>query len=366
MTGDVRPAGDVRATGEVRATDDTSAAGTVQLGSLGDGPKLPAQRVTPIRRYMPVMTAFVIAAILAIAMLTYGNPAEPGSAGFMTIVRSRLGSLGTIALVAVCQAVATVLFHSATANRILTPSILGFDALYVLSQTALVFVFGVSAQSFEGIAKIIAQSLMMIAFATVLYGWLFSGKRTNLHLLLLVGLVLGMGFASVSTFMQRLLTPSEFDVLSARLFGSIGKGNTEYLPVAAVIVVAVLVWVWRRRRVYDVVSLGRDVATSLGVHYRREVIGILITVAVLISVSVTMVGPMTFYGFLVATLAYQLARGDSHSETLPLAIGIGLVTLLGATFVLKNVFAAAGLVTVIIEFAGGLLFLIMLLRKGLR
>lgn len=339
---------------------------TIQLSSLGEMPDGSAPRVPWIKQHAPVLIVFVAAALLAIAILTYGNPAQPGSGAFWTIVRSRFASLGTIALVAVSQAVATVIFHSATSNRILTPSILGFDALYVLSQTALVFVFGVSAQSFEGIPKIIAQSLLMIVFATVLYGWLFSGKRTNLHLLLLVGLVLGMGFGSVSTFMQRLLTPSEFDVLSARLFGSIGKANTDYLPVAAVIVGAVLVWVWLRRRTLDVVSLGRDVATSLGVRYQREVIGILVAVAVLISVSVTMVGPMTFYGFLVATLAYQFARGDSHEQTLPLAIGIGLVTLLGATFILKNVFAAAGLVTVIIEFAGGLLFLILLLRKGLR
>ena len=306
------------------------------------------------------------AAALAIAILVYGNPAAPGSDGFWIIVRSRLASLGTIALVSVCQAVATVLFHTATANRILTPSILGFDALYVLSQTALMFVFGMAAVGMEGIPKIIAQSLLMIAFATVLYGWLFSGKRANLHLLLLVGVVLGIGFGSLSTFMQRLLTPSEFDVLSARLFGSIGKGNPDYLPIAGAIVAVLLVIIWRRRRLLDVVALGRDVATGLGVAYRKEVVLILVTVAVLISISATMVGPMTFFGFLVATIAYQFTREDRHAETLPLAIGVALVTLLGATFVLKHVFAAAGLVTVIIEFAGGLLFLAILLRKGLR
>ncbi|GAA2178772.1 iron chelate uptake ABC transporter family permease subunit [Leucobacter tardus] len=313
-----------------------------------------------------LVVVFAIAVALAVAILVYQNPAPVGSLGFWVIVQTRFASLGTIALVAVSQAVATVLFHTATSNRILTPSILGFDALYVLTQTALVFVFGTAAASMEGIPKIIAQSALMVAFATLLYGWLFSGKRANLHLLLLVGVVLGMGFGSVSTFMQRLLTPSEFDVLSARLFGSIGKGNTDYLPIAAGIVAAVLIFVWRRRRTYDVIALGRDVAVSLGVNYRREVVTILVIAAVLVSVSATMVGPMTFFGFLVATLAYQFVRGDRHSETLPLAIGIALVTLLGATFVLRNVFAAAGLVTVIIEFVGGLTFLIVLLRKGLR
>lgn len=317
-------------------------------------------------RVWPTAAVLSLALVFAVAILAYDNPVPRGGPGYWVIVQSRLTALATIAFVAASQALATVLFHTATNNRILTPSILGFDALYVLTQTALVFAFGTAASGMEGIPKILAQSALMVLFATLLYGWLFSGKRQNLHLLLLVGVVLGIGFGSVSTLMQRLLTPSEFDVLSARLFGSIGKGNPEYLPVAAGIVVAILAFVWQRRRTYDVVALGRDVAIGLGVNYRREVLTILIMVAVLVSVAVTMVGPMTFFGFLVATLTYQFARGDSHAEKIPLAIAIGLATLLGATFVLKHVFAAAGLVTVIIEFVGGLLFLIVLLRKGMR
>ena len=338
----------------------------VQLASTGEEPAHTAERPSWLRENLAVCIVFAVAAALAVAVLCYENPAPPGSAGFWVIVQTRSTALGTIALVAVAQSVATVMFHTATSNRILTPSILGFDALYVLTQTALVFVFGTAAGTMEGIPKIVAQSALMVLFATGLYGWLFSGKRANLHLLLLVGVVLGIGFGSISSFMQRLLTPSEFDVLSARLFGAIGKGNPEYLPIAATIVAGALVFFWLRRRTYDVVALGRDVAVSLGIRYRREVVVILVLVAVLVSVSATMVGPMTFYGFLVATLAYQFAGSDRHSATLPLAIGIGLVTLLGATFVLKHVFAAAGMVTVIIEFVGGLVFLVVLLRKGLR
>lgn len=341
-------------------------ASIVQLESSGLPHLTPSVRLPWFKRFLPLMIVLAISLIIAVAILSYGNPAAPGSRAYWIIVQSRLASLATIALVAVCQSVATVMFHTATSNRILTPSILGFDALYVLSQTSLVFFFGVSAASMEGIPKILLQSAMMVTFATLLYGWLFSGKRRNLHLLLLVGVVLGMGFGSVSNFMQRLLTPSEFDVLSARLFGSIGNGNTAYLPYAAIIVFGICAFFWHRRRTYDVVALGRDVSVSLGVNYRREIVVILVCVAVLVSVSVTMVGPMTFYGFLVATLAYQFTKGDSHADTLPLAIAIGLVTLLGATFILKHIFAAAGLVTVIIEFTGGLLFLIVLLRKGLR
>lgn len=338
----------------------------VRMASTGELPPGPTNGISKWREALPLFIAYGAALACAIGIVVYGNPADPTTPGFWIIVQTRLGSLGTIALVAVAQAVATVMFHTVTANRILTPSILGFDALYVLSQTLLVFVFGTAAAGMEGIPKILAQSGLMVLFASLLYSWLFSGRRANLHLLLLVGVVLGIGFGSISTFLQRMLTPSEFDILSARLFGSIGKANMEYLPVAAAIVGAIFVFVWIRRRTFDVIALGRDVAVSLGVSYRREVVTTLILVAVLVSVSATMVGPMTFYGFLVATLAYQFARGDSHGHTLPLAIGIALATLLGATFILRHVFSAAGLVTVIIEFVGGLLFLLVLLRKGLR
>ncbi|GAA1780426.1 iron chelate uptake ABC transporter family permease subunit [Agromyces lapidis] len=317
-------------------------------------------------RPLGAIIAGAAALVFVVGILVWDNPVPYGQPGFWIIVESRSVAVATIALVAVCQALATVLFHTATGNRILTPSILGFDALYTLMQTALVFVFGMAATQVEGPAKILVQSLAMMLFATLLYGWLFSGRRQNLHVLLLVGVVLGVGFGSVSTFLQRLLTPSEFDVLASRLHGSIGNANPEVLPWAELVVAAIAVVVWRRRRVLDVLALGRDTAVNLGVAYRREVVGLLVVVAALIAISTTMIGPMTFFGFLVATLTYQFVRSDRHGVVLPLAVLIGLASLTGAYFVLQHVFYTAGLVTVVIEFVGGLAFLIVILRKGLR
>lgn len=55
--------------------------------------------------------------------------------------------------------------------------------------------------------------------------------------------MLGGGLASVSTFMQRMLTPSEFDVLTARLFGSVNNADASYYPVAIpLVVVAAALW----------------------------------------------------------------------------------------------------------------------------
>lgn len=306
-----------------------------------------------------------LAVLFAVLLLVYENPMDVGSDGFRRILRMRSTTVATIVVVAFCQAVATVIFHTATGNRILTPSIMGFDALYRVIQTALVFVLGAGATAAtDGLGKVVVQSLIMIAFATLLYAWLFSGRFANLHIMLLIGVVLGTGFGSLATFMQRLLTPSEFDVLAARLFGNMSNSNEAYLPWAVVICLIVGTLLWRKRRQFDVIALGRDTAVNLGVNHRLEVIKTLVIVAVLISISTSMVGPMTFFGFIVATISYQVGQSQRHAYVLPTAALIGVVTLLGSYFVLRHVFYAAGLVTVIIELAGGLFFLIYLLRKG--
>ncbi|RYZ45149.1 MAG: hypothetical protein EOO72_04745, partial [Myxococcaceae bacterium] len=48
----------------------------------------------------------------------------------------------TVVMVAYAIAVSTVLFQTVTENRVLTPAIMGFDTLYVLLQTCLLFFLG--------------------------------------------------------------------------------------------------------------------------------------------------------------------------------------------------------------------------------
>ena len=82
------------------------------------------------------------------------------------------------------------------------------------------------------------------------------------------------------------------------------------------------------------------------------------------AVSTALVGPMTFLGFLVAMLAYQLSGTASHSHVFAVAVLAAFVVLSGAYFTMKNIFYAQGMVSVIIELVGGAAFLAVLLRKG--
>ena len=318
------------------------------------------------RRYWLVVGALVVAALLFTAgLLSWGNPMEFGTRGYWLIAQRRLNSVIAMAVVALCQAVATVAFQTVTNNRIITPSIMGFESLYVAIHTSTVYFLGAAGlNNARTLEMFVVQLVLMVGLSLILYTWLLAGDNPNMHAMLLVGIVLGGGLGSVSTFMQRLLTPSEFDVLTARLFGSVNNADPAYYPLAVpLVLVAAGLMVLNSRRL-NVLGLGRDVAVNLGVNHKKHAVFTLVLVSVLMAVSTALVGPMTFLGFLVATLAYQFADTYDHRYVFPMAALLGYCILAGAYFVMNHIFYAQGVVSIIIELVGGLTFLIVVLRKG--
>ena len=318
------------------------------------------------RRYIVVLVVLgVIALGSGFGLLAWDNPLPVGTPGFWRIAQHRATAVVVMALVAIAQAVATVSFQTVTNNRIITPSIMGFESLYRVVQTTTVYLFGVAGLvAIQGVGQFALQVLIMVGLAVVLYGWLLSGRYGNLQIMLLVGIVIGGGLGAIATFMQRLLTPSEFDVLAARLFGNVSNADPSYLPLAIPLVIAASTLLWLRSRRLNVLALGPDASRSLGLDHRREQFIVLTLVAVLMATSTALVGPMTFLGFLVATLAYQFADTHDHRLIFPVAVLTAFSILAGAYFVMKNVFYAQGMVSILIEIVGGTVFLIVILRKG--
>lgn len=344
-------------------TRDASASGS-RSGSARHVGAFPSR--ARARRYGVLLVVLAVAAVaIAVGILAWDNPAPAGSDGFWRIAQLRVESLVVILVVACCQSIATITFQTVVGNRIVTPSLLGFESLYTAISTTMIFVFGVSGVLIlQGVGAYLLQILLMLVFAGILYGWLLSGKYANVQIMLLVGIILGGALAAFSTFLQRLLTPTEFDLLTARLIGSVANADVAYLPYAVPLAaLAIVALVWGGRRL-DVIALGRPVALGLGVSHRRDSILALLAVSVLMAVSTSLIGPMTFFGFLVAMLTYQLADTYSHRRMFAMSWLVGFVVLGGAYFVMKHVFYAAGSVGIIVEIVGGTFFLVYLLRKG--
>jgi iron complex transport system permease protein len=277
----------------------------------------------------------------------------------------RGAKLAAMVLVAYAIAVSSVLFQSITHNRILTPAIMGFDTLYLLIQAVIIFILGSNPLLELGgpNLRFAVEVVLMTGFACLLFRALFTGAAHSLHLMLLAGIVFGLLFRSLSSFVMRLIDPNEFMVLQDRMFASFNSIQTGLLSVAAV-AIAVASWLaWRLRARYDVLALGRDIAVNLGIDYRRTVMLTLALIAVMVSVSTALVGPVTFFGLLVSNLAYVTSGSDRHKYLLPMAVLWGVVFLVGGQLLLERVLELNATVSVVIEFVGGLLFLFLITRK---
>ncbi|WP_111558128.1 iron chelate uptake ABC transporter family permease subunit [Paracoccus sediminilitoris] len=288
-----------------------------------------------------------------------------GNRGFILSLRAT--KLAALVTVAVAIGVATVLFQTVAANRVLTPSIMGFDALYVLMQTLMVVILGNAG--FAGLPaglKFAADVGMMTVLSVALFGTLLVRGARDIPRMILTGVILGVLFRSVSGFLGRVLDPNEFAVVQSVSFASFNRVDAALLPVAGVLTAGAVLTALRLAPQLDVLALGREPAVSLGLRHRRLVMATLALVAMLVSVSTALVGPVAFFGLIVAGMAHGALQGARHAGLIPAAGLIAAILLVGGQWLFERVLGQAATLSVVVEFAGGLFFLYLLLKGRIR
>ena len=278
----------------------------------------------------------------------------------------RTRTVAAMLLVAVAVGVSTVLFQTITANRILTPGIMGFDAVFMAIQVFTVFALGpMVLLAAPPLVSWLVELVLMSGFVVALYWGLFLGRRLDLHVIVLAGLVLGTVFRSVTAFLQRLLDPDTFAIVQNLAFASFTSVDRTLLLPTALLVLAALASLWPIRRSLDVLSLGEAPAIGLGVEHRRVVMHVIVVVALMVGASTALVGPVMFFGLLVANVAYSVV-GHRHTRARPAACLIGLIALVGGQWFLDRVLGCATELPVVIEFLGGVVFIVLVLTGRAR
>lgn len=277
----------------------------------------------------------------------------------------RIPKLIAIVITGGCIAFSSIIFQTITNNNILTPSVLGLDSLYVLIQTVIVFLLGVESSFITNKSSnfLLSSSLMILA-SFVLYKKLFERSNNNVFFLLLVGMIFGTLFKSMSIFMQVVIDPNEYAALQNSLYASFSNVNTEILMMSVIMIIAIIPFIYDELKMLDVISLGKDHAINLGVNYDKAVKKLIIVVAMLVSISTALVGPITFLGLLVVNVAKQLFKTYKHTYLISASILISILTLVVGQFLVERVFTFTTTISVIINFIGGLYFIYLLLKES--
>ena len=308
------------------------------------------------------MTVLSILLLLGIALFLFLG-LNPNS--YEYALSRRIPKILAITLTGGAIAYASLIFQTVTENRILTPSVLGLDSVFVFIQTVSIFFIGS-----EAIAKVDVRISflfsvgIMVLFSVGILGGILRKVGGNIYLLLLVGIITGTLFRSASSFLQVIIDPNEFLTLQGRLFASFNNINTDVLVISTVLLIGTMAMGMMKVKELDVLSLGKDHAVNLGINHKKLVNSMLIIVAVLISVSTALVGPITFLGILVTNLSRELLKTFKHTYLLIGAMLISSTALVYGQLMVERIFVFSTPISVIINFIGGLYFIYLLLREN--
>lgn len=258
---------------------------------------------------------------------------------------------------------ATIIFQSVINNTIVTPCLLGMNALYTFIHTSVVFVLGSGSILFtnDNLSFLVDLVLMGI-IATVVYSWLFKMTGHNVLYVLLVGTVLTSFFSSIQSTLTRVMDPNEYDTLLTSLVASFSNINSGII-IFSVIILALIVVIFRKElALLDVITLGKEQAINLGVNYDRCIRRLLLAVTLCIAVATAMVGPISFLGLIIANISRQLLKTYRHTQLIAGAALIGVIALIGGQFIVERVFVYSIPISVFITVAGGIYFLYLILK----
>lgn len=285
-------------------------------------------------------------------------------ADFAYIVPKRLARLASMVIGGVCVACSAIAFQTLTGNRILTPAIMGYEAVYLLLQALLVLAMGVQGLAVLGNqGNFLLSLLLMLGYSWALHRWLFRDGNSNVYFLLLVGLVLSMVMGTFTQFAQLKVSPGEFSMLLGYTQASFNRAALPLLLYSAVLVTALCVLLRRCIPLLDVLALGRDQAISLGVDYRHNVRLLLALIAALVAVATSLLGPTAFMGVFVANITYALAGTFRHRHTLALGSAVAIAVFIAAQLLVEHVFNYRTTVGILVNLACGTYFLTLMVRN---
>ncbi|MGB3376102.1 MAG: iron chelate uptake ABC transporter family permease subunit, partial [Microbacterium sp.] len=257
---------------------------------------------------------------------------------------SRLPRLAAGVAVGLALGVAGLLMQSLARNPLASPDTLGVTAGAYFAITA-VTAFGISIPFWaSGVVAVIGG-----LFSAGLVLGLAGGAASSTTRLVLAGSALALALqAGTSTLL--ILFDEETKGLFAWGSGSLSQlGIESFLRAAPVIVVGIALALVLTRRL-DVLALGDDTASSLGVPIRStRIIGILLSV-LLTAAAVTLAGPIGFVGLCAPVLARLLSRLvpalGRHALLIPATGLIGAIVVIGADAVLRAIIGAEGAIAV--------------------
>jgi len=243
-------------------------------------------------------------------------------------------------------------------NPLADPYLLGIAAGAGLGAT-IAIVYGHGAVSSYDLIPLVAFAGGAIAVAATYVLGRSAGVGRTATTLILAGVTVMSFLTAVQTFVQQQHSQSLQEVYSW-ILGRLDVAGWHDVALVTPYILASVVAICLYRRALDVLSVGDEEASALGIDVRRTRLAIVIFATIGTAAAVAVSGLIAFVGIIVPH-AIRLTLGTSYRLIVPLSVLFGGGFLILADVVARTVVAPAELpIGVVTAFCGAPFFAIVL------
>lgn len=269
--------------------------------------------------FIAALSLFVGAADLSIQQVL--NTLRSGGEFDFIINQYRLPRLVLAIGVGAGLGLSGALVQGVIRNPLASPDLMGISAGAGLAATSLLIFYPQAPLYMLPVAAVIGG----ISAASVIFIMAYLTQPTPARLAL-IGIAISAFLSSGIDFLM-IVNPIEINTAMVWLTGSLWGRNWDQVPfiwVTLTLLVPFSFWLaWR----LDVMGLGEESATSLGVNPQKVQVLALVSAVVLASISVSICGTISFVGLLAPHLS-RLLFGHNHKWLLPATAIIGALLVL--------------------------------------
>nr|UWI49492.1 iron ABC transporter permease [Clostridioides difficile] len=259
----------------------------------------------------------------------------------IAIFKLRLPRIIIALLVGSALSTAGVILQGVTKNDLADSGILGINsgaALFVV-----VYIYLMNGNVYEGMSNLTVFTMPVVALVGALFGAFLIYSLAwkggiNSSRLLLIGIGVNIAFTSILTIFQLKFTTQEFNRVMMWTSGSIWGTSWKYVITVLPFIVIFMGITMYKSKYIDVLNLGDEVSTSLGVDVEKQRRRLIIYAVILSGVSTSVAGSISFLGLIAPHIGRKII-GPKHKRLIPVSALIGTLLLLVADTISRNLLA---------------------------
>ena len=304
-----------------------------------------------------IFLIILVLLLAIISILTGAYSLRDNHEGWRMIFITRIPRTLSLMLTGAAMSMSGIVMQLITQNKLVEPTTtgtiqwagLGLILAYIMVPSATLLL----RTTFAIIASFIGSMIFFLLLRNI-------RLKSSLFVPVL-GIMMGAVVSAVSTFVALEFNMTQsLELWFAGSFAPMQKGSYEYLYFIILITVSIYIYADR----LTLAGLGEDVATNLGLNYKKIILVANVLVSIATGLVASVVGNVPFLGILVPNLV-SMYKGDNLRENLPHTCLSAMAVIMIADIVGRTIIAPFEVpVSLILGSVGAIGFLIIIFAKG--